>query len=463
MPGNEQIFNGLLIDGEVAHQIEIRHASTHSIYVLILSDVQYNNGQSFSDIIFKIKEQEFNLGPCRLMVEPNIEGLNGRILFENKIYDFSQLFSNGKVITVDESFRNLPVVLSHKEEIYPKFKEYSADLNYDLNVFREYFDRIDAACQNDPIFVQESIQHLLIESQGNRLIDYLDLKLEELADLVAAFGPKEHQRHGYYFRKQLWNVIRQAPVMARANLKPRGYAGDSEMMTMIYERICQGETSFAKILHKYAIEHAASQAVRNRCDLIAEMINGHLQKQNNPKYEIKILSLACGPAYEIQNILQEKSITDCYHFTFLDQDARALQEAAERINKQEQKLNTRVKAKFINESVRTMIFGKNLKEKWGQFDFIYSMGLFDYLTPPVAKILTHKMFDLLKPNGELVVGNYHVGNHSKLYMEYWLDWVLYYRTEDEFKALLQDAPEAQINVYYENTGSQMFLHAIKKE
>jgi hypothetical protein len=61
----------------------------------------------------------------------------------------------------------------------------------------------------------------------------------------------------------------------------------------------------------------------------------------------------------------------------------------------------------------------------------------------------------------MVVGNFHVTNPSRYYMEYWLDWVIYYRTEEEFRNLLKGASSAEINVSYENTSIQMFLH-IKK-
>ena len=45
-------------------------------------------------------------------------------------------------------------------------------------------------------------------------------------------------------------------------------------------------------------------------------------------------------------------------------------------------------------------------------------------------------------------------------MEYWNDWVLYYRTEDDMLNLLQQ-PDAQLQLEFEETKSQMFLKVIK--
>ena len=91
------------------------------------------------------------------------------------------------------------------------------------------------------------------------------------------------------------------------------------------------------------------------------------------------------------------------------------------------------------------------------------MGLFDYLTPPVAKAIIGNLFRLLKPGGELLVGNFHVENPSRFYMEYWLDWGLYYRDENDFYEMLPDGAKAEVNVLFEDTRSQMFLHVKKLE
>jgi extracellular factor (EF) 3-hydroxypalmitic acid methyl ester biosynthesis protein len=110
-----------------------------------------------------------------------------------------------------------------------------------------------------------------------------------------------------------------------------------------------------------------------------------------------------------------------------------------------------------------MLFPRKLKQNLGQFDFIYSMGLFDYLAAPVAKAVLKNLYQILKPGGKLVIGNFHVSSPSKLYLDYWCDWVLFYRTEEEFIDLSKDCASTNVSVFFENTGSQMFLHIEKHE
>jgi extracellular factor (EF) 3-hydroxypalmitic acid methyl ester biosynthesis protein len=108
-----------------------------------------------------------------------------------------------------------------------------------------------------------------------------------------------------------------------------------------------------------------------------------------------------------------------------------------------------------------MLKNPELGKSWGNFDYIYSMGLFDYLTPPVAKAVIGKLYQILSVGGEMIIGNFHISNASRYYMEYWLDWVLYYRTEHDFMDLLKNVPSAETKIVFEDTGSQMFMQVKK--
>ncbi|GAH35656.1 unnamed protein product, partial [marine sediment metagenome] len=372
------------------------------------------------------------------------------------------LFFDGRTVKLQTAFLNLPLVLAHKDKIKKSFKYYTANLTYDLNVYKNFFDELDTEYSKEPEDTQQLVQRAIINTEGRKFMCFLDEKLDELGHIVADFSKEEHERHGFYFRKQLWNIIICSPFMKRTNLKPRGYSGDSEIMRMIYLNDYEGESTFYKLMHKHPLEHSAAQAVRNRRKLISQMLN-NIQNNDSilPQEKLKVLSVACGPAFEMKDNLLSPEDCEKYHFTLLDQDRDALFEAAKLINQIEKNLDSKIMVDYLNESVRTMLATPQLKWKWGQFHFIYSMGLFDYLTPPVATAVLGKLYQLLKPGGYMVIGNFHVSNSSRYYMEYWLDWAIYYRTEEEFMDLLRDAPSWEASILFEDTVSQMFLQ-IKK-
>jgi extracellular factor (EF) 3-hydroxypalmitic acid methyl ester biosynthesis protein len=250
--------------------------------------------------------------------------------------------------------------------------------------------------------------------------------------------------------------------MARTNLKPRGYAGDSEMMTMIYRNEYAGDSMFAKLLNKFPLGEPAAQAVRNRRGIVAKALRefraGAGARLSAP---FRLLSVACGPAWEVADIVRTADDARNIHLTMFDQDQYALMEVASRVAEIERGLDAPLSVDYLRESVRTLLVTRELEAKWGRYDFIYSMGLFDYLTPPVARAVLNKLYRLLEPGGRMVIGNFRVGSPGRRFMEYWLDWVIYYRSEEEFVGLAAELPGAETRLELDDTGVQMLLHVTK--
>ena len=455
----EKIF---LVHGNKQIPISIEFASKYSL------SFRYKEGQGIIHPDEPVKFLLFNngqsveLGPCRILTDEKQDNHHGRLVFLDDVYDIKSLLEDNKIVNLRSASEDLPFIFARKENIKPEFKFYTADLKYDLQVYQNFLDDLDSQYIDEPEEVRRLIQQAIFKSEKDRFNEFLDKKLDDLNDLVSDFSDEEHHSHGYYFRKQLWNFILCCPIFARSNLKPRGYPGDSLMMKMLYLNDYQGNSTFAKLFHKHGVGHQASQSVRNRIKLVGNLLTTFATNSNVAPPEIlRSLSVGSGPAFELQEVI--KSARDCqrYHFTLLDQDSSAHSEAAELVHALKEKFDCKVNVDYQKCSVRTMLFSKKLAQRMGQFDFIYSMGLFDYLSTPLAKALLKHLFKLLKPGGEMVIGNFHVSNPSKYYMEYWCDWALFHRTENEMMDILPDVGTVKSSVLFENTRSQMFLHLIK--
>jgi len=195
--------------------------------------------------------------------------------------------------------------------------------------------------------------------------------------------------------------------------------------------------------------------------LIADEIRSAINGRSSEDQQLDILSVACGPANELADIFVSDKYPSLLNLTLLDQDDEALREALSTVKGIEKKIGFHLNVSYVKESVRILLKHRELHEKLGQFDFIYSMGLFDYLTPPVARVVANRLFSLLKPGGKIVIGNFHLENQSKWFMEYWHDWVLYYRDQDEMRSMIKSSEKDIINVIFEDTRNQMFLIAEK--
>jgi len=462
---NSQVSNQektFLIRGADKIPIQAENTSKYSLSFRYLGRQHHDQPDVPVRLLVKNNGDSVELGPCRVLSDTRLKGYGGRLVFTNEVYDFECLLRKNTILKLQTPFNDLPHMLARKDVIRPSFKEYTADLTYDLSVYKKLFDDLDLKYREEPDEVRTAVQKAIIESEGPDFRRFLENKLDELKNLVDNFSQEEHQLHGFYFRRQLWHYILSCPFTARATLKPRGYAGDSGLMRMIYLNDYQGDSTFSKITHKHAVEHTAAQSVRYRKTLVTQMLHKSTQFLLLPSpVKFKVLSVACGPALELEQILM--SPQDCvnYKFTLFDQDAAALSEAAEVAAEIEKILGAAPAVEYVQGSVRLMLFSRKLKQKWGQFHFIYSMGLFDYLNSRVATAVLDRLYRLLKPGGDLVVGNFHVSNSSKYYMQYWGDWVILHRTEEEFRGLFQSDSCGKVSVLFDDTGSQMFLHVKK--
>lgn len=409
----------------------------------------------FDRLRFTVGDHPIELGACRFLLQKNSLPQEGRIIFRDEQYDLPELMNKHRLSSSATTF-NLPLILAQKDRVTHAFKEYSANLTFELSVYKQYLDEVDHQYLNEPAVVQEQLQKLFLEREGRDFLNFFDMKVQQLREFARSFKREQNEVHGFFFRKQIWDFMLQSKFMVRTNLKPRGYAGDYEMMKMIYDNDYAGSSIFSKLMHKYPLEVGAAEAVRNRRVLIPQMVKQAFADHNKDQ-PFRVLSVACGPAVELTDFLDSTDAFDRIQLTLTDQDEDALFAARQQIAAIENRTQRKVSVNYLNDSVRTMLRKGNLSHDWGKYDFIYSMGLFDYLTPPVARAVLTKMFRLLRPGGQVVIGNFHKHCKDREFLEYWLDWVLYYRDETEFMELTEELPYAARNLFLEESGSQMFL------
>ncbi|MDZ4660636.1 MAG: methyltransferase domain-containing protein [Pseudomonadota bacterium] len=261
-----------------------------------------------------------------------------------------------------------------------------------------------------------------------------------------------------FFRENMRKLIYEAPFANRVYSKPLGYAGDYEMMNLIYRSEVIGESLFAKCLHYYLVNEPSAVAVKNRADYLQDKIV-NIIKTNSTK-DLKILSVACGPAMEIQKIINENSdllANKNISIHLLDQDESALKFTQRTLRNLANKHSLKIDIRMVHSAIKNVIT-RGLDEK---YDLIYSAGLFDYLTDPVAQMAGSSLFKSLKKGGELIIGNFNTGNPNKFIMAIALDWHLIYRSIEQMKGLFSHL-EGTSTVEHEGTGINLF-YCTKKD
>ena len=433
-------------------------ASTHLSLKVKFHDPTPPDQSEFRRLWVELPDGEIELSRCRLCVDP-AHPESDRLVFLDECFDCERLFTEGKRINVRQFFHNVPLVLRQKDGIRQSFREYTADLLFDLSAYKKFFNDQDRLLLEEPQDVAVAAQQSLLAHEGQTFFQYFDDALERLGKVVAGFTKQEHERHGFYLRKLAWDYILGSEFLKRTNLKPRGYAGDAEMMLMAYRNEYVGNFVFHKLMHRHPLETAAARAVRYRPQLIASELEEVRQRFSGTR--VRFMSLASGPAWELNQIIKRPEDFNTLSCVLFDRDSEALHHARQTLQSLEKLHGQKLRVELVDESVRTML-RKDVQHRLGRFHFIYSMGLFDYLSAPVARAVLVRMFELLEPGGRLVVGNFHYANPTRLYMAYWMDWDLCYRTEQEMLAL-GDIEGGETSLTLDPMRAQMFLRIDRRE
>jgi extracellular factor (EF) 3-hydroxypalmitic acid methyl ester biosynthesis protein len=411
----------------------------------------------FDRLAVRVGERELELSTCRYHAG-GAEPFAGRLLFLSQVYDVRALVEDGELCTpARDAFAALPLLIGSKDAVRPEFRIFAADAMHDFSVWRTFLDDQERVLAGEPPDVAEAAREALLAAHGPDFFAFFDAHAAQLAALVKEFTREEHERHASYFRRNAWPYISASEMLRRTNQKPSGYAGDAEMMRLLYEDRYVGASVFERLMHAYPVRVPAARAVRNRLRIIPEMLRAvQASFAAAGVRELRFLSAAAGPACELDDIFRSAEDAERLEGTLLDQDGHALAVARENVARIERARGCALRMEYLQESVRTML-RPHAAQRIGRYHFIYSMGLFDYLGTSVARAVLGRLYELLAPGGTAVIGNYHVANPSRFYMDYWADWPLLYRTEAGFAGLAADLPGAAAEITFDPSGCQMFL------
>jgi extracellular factor (EF) 3-hydroxypalmitic acid methyl ester biosynthesis protein len=282
-----------------------------------------------------------------------------------------------------------------------------------------------------------------------RVIDDLDTRRGSMAprewrDWIAA----EVRQHPAY------PALLEDPFVRHSATRPRGYPGDAELLDFIYrsenvrDRIVSA-SPLGKRLYQFNCETPAPEAVRLRSALAAAEVDRCASHGRRPH----ILSVACGHLREAPAVRSLAAGT-LGRYVGVDQDARSL----DLVRREYGPLGVEA----IEFPVRDLV---RKGDALGRFDFIYVLGLYDYLSEETGGRLLKRLFRMLNPGGKVWIANFTGAPWSVGYMEAMMDWWLVYRSPEEmaaFRSVLPGGDVASSEVFLEPTGNVVFLEVVKR-
>lgn len=217
-----------------------------------------------------------------------------------------------------------------------------------------------------------------------------------------------------YLGHPLRSTMLEDPYIARCVTKPRGYAGDAEVIDMIYNKSFQAETTVrGERIFRQGINFPTAEAVRLRKDAAQAFVGDAVR---NGK---RILSLACGHFREGDPLIGQ----DLSTVTLVDQDALSLAVVRQRHG-----------AAVTCHEANVFSFLRGAAARGERFDLIYTLGLTDYLDDRAMALLHRMVAAVMAPGGTFLLANFVPDHLSAAWMEAVMDWHLIYREPEELAA-----------------------------
>jgi SAM-dependent methyltransferase len=247
----------------------------------------------------------------------------------------------------------------------------------------------------------------------------------------------------------IYPVLLEDPFVRHSATRPRGYPGDAELLDYIYRSDdvraqVDRATPLGRRLLEYSTATAAPAAVRHRLAITVREIDRLEAGGGKPH----VLSIACG---HLREAPQLKSLLGgrLARFVALDQDPRSLEVVR-------RGWSGRGVETVESSAIQFTRQGKAL----GKFDFIYALGLFDYLSDKAGQRLLATAFDMLHPGGKVWIANFVDGIPHAGYMEAVMDWWLVYRTAEQLESLVPPQA-ASFRTFFEPAGNLAFLEVAR--
>ncbi len=249
------------------------------------------------------------------------------------------------------------------------------------------------------------------------------------------------------------------PIWRRSYEKPLGYPGDYQVMNNVYSWRREGKTATGKLLHRAGLEVA--ECIGTRMQMLQQMIADEIAARGADTIT-HITSIGSGPAKEVSNFLQADDIPGRASFTLIDQEHEALEQAYGEIYPQTTRHDGKATVQCLNLSFVELAKKNRVFPGVGPQDFIYSVGLVDYLTDRRAHDLVASLYDRLAPGGLIVIGNMRDTSLSNLWpMEFICDWSVYYRDESQMWAMVEGLPADSLKLETDRTG-RVYMLSLRK-
>jgi len=219
----------------------------------------------------------------------------------------------------------------------------------------------------------------------------------------------------------------------------------------------EGSNTIIRLIDTWWLNIRNAQAVRNRLKIVKKLLTQSILQayiRHGRDRKIRIMSLAAGSAQAVLEVAFELLTKEGIEVEILliDHDPSAVAEMKERCQVLGLEKHTIIKRGLVEK------FDRHLHGF--QPDIIEMCGYMDYFSQESMTTLSRRIKDHLPDDGVFLTCHVHP-NHEAYFLQYVVNWWMWYKTLDEFKAILSDS--GYTNVRYETEVHKIHTVAMAKK
>jgi extracellular factor (EF) 3-hydroxypalmitic acid methyl ester biosynthesis protein len=338
-----------------------------------------------------------------------------------------------------------------------EFKVLVADVQSYLTGVRHWLEELEFGLKDAGDKIRQ--ERDILDTVAPRIIDAFNGRHERFEEIICALPPEVRGAHQDFVRQHWHHLFLASPFGHRTYHKPIGYAGDYEMMNMIYRNQPEGRSLFEKLIHLLLVSQWPAKSVRNRIAHLGENLLNETARAARIGKTARILNVGCGAAREIQDFLEGTPLSNQAEFTLVDFNEETLAHASQKLVEVKRQFSRQTQIRTQQISVFELLKRTQRRSADAEkFDLIYCSGLFDYLAPDTCRALIELWYDSLSPGGLVLIANMDDTRPFRHFIEFILDWQLIYRDRREILSLVPECCRETTRVVAEPTSVNLFLH-----
>jgi extracellular factor (EF) 3-hydroxypalmitic acid methyl ester biosynthesis protein len=280
--------------------------------------------------------------------------------------------------------------------------------------------------------------------------------LKALSALLGTADPAERPELLSLARHELLHLAGTSRLVERMHTRPEGQPAGYRGFNHVYRNLPEGDDPLGLLTDAWLLTRPWAEAVRERRTIASERVAREVLDRARPDRIVRILSLGCGPARSLGDLLEEPGMAEKVSITCVDDDQEALVHA-----------NNLLKGRAPRGDI-TFRHGNPMdlvpdSEGYGGYDMVASLYTADNAdTAALGRILftAHRW---LHAHGVLELVGFGDAVPDWLLLEVLLDWKPVQHTQRELQDVVARSPfhQTRTEVAPTPSGLNLFLRATK--